>query len=79
MVVGQQQTFPGNDFPGTSAAEYDDGVFQAGMVDIVDVVGFKPESGIFHGFDVQLFQERQQPHPLVCTYIAAKEEQGAQD
>ncbi len=79
MVVGQQQTFPGNDFPGTTAAEYDDGVFQAGMVDIVDVVGFKPESGIFHGFDVQLFQERQQPHPLVCTYIAAKEEQGAQD
>jgi len=66
MMVGEKKSLIGDDLSGASSPENHDGVFQARAVDAVNILGcqFKPQLGHFR--HVQLFQERKQPHSLIC-------------
>ena len=55
VVIGDQQSLVGDQFAGAAAAEADDGIFQAGLVDGVEVLGGEPEPFGLHVFDTALF------------------------
>ncbi|OPZ53159.1 MAG: hypothetical protein BWY89_01789 [Bacteroidetes bacterium ADurb.BinA012] len=65
VVVGEQQAVRRDDLSGTAASEDDDGVFDACLVDAVNVFRCQFESHPGHSADIQLLDERQQPHALI--------------
>jgi hypothetical protein len=66
MVVGQDESFLRDDLCGTSAAENDDGIFDGGMVDTIDIFGGELQSHCLHLPDVELFKKGWDPHSLFC-------------
>ena len=69
VVVGEQQALVADDFAGAAAAKEDDGVFQAAVVDAVDVVSGDFYAHLLHLFLVVL-QQHGNPHAF------ASEEEG---
>ena len=65
VVVGENQSFGGDDFAGATAAEDDYGVFHRGAVGVVDVVDIDEQTGLFQLFAVLLFEEGQEPHAFI--------------
>ena len=67
MVVGNQQPLVRNQFSGTAAAETDDGILEAGLIDGIEVLGRQAEPFGTHVVDAAFGHEARQPHPFVGT------------
>ena len=65
VMVGQHQSFRGDDFPRTSASEMHHGIFQADVVRTVHLVNADVQSQILHHGSILLFQVGQHPHSLI--------------
>ena len=66
VVVGQHQTLAGDDLCGAaSTVQTHNGVFEGGVVDVVDVLGGEAQARLLHVGFVDALQHVQQPHPLV--------------
>ena len=64
VVVGEQQSLGGDELAGTAAAEEDDGVLHAVVVDAVNVLRRQPEAELLH-FGLVVVEEEGQPHAAV--------------
>ena len=56
VVVGNQQTFRGDELAGASAAEQDYGIFQRSLVDAVDIFGCQSEALGLHVSDTLRYE-----------------------
>ena len=65
MVVGKHQSLVGHHFAGAAVAKNDHGILERRLVKAVNLIGREAAAHLLHGFDIHLFQERQQPHPFV--------------
>ncbi len=64
VVVGEQQALVADELACAASAEEDDGVFERGVVDVVDVAGRDAHTGALHGGFVAL-EEHGNPHAFV--------------
>ena len=69
VVVGEHQSVGGDDLAGAEVlavlAEFDDGVFDGGVVDVPHLFGCEVQPEVFHRGVVVVFDEHGQPHALV--------------
>ena len=77
MVVGDEQPFCRDDFPGASAPEVHDRIFQAGPVHAVNVFCRKPEAEFLHLRNLFL-DKHGQPHPFVRAGGSQEDQQQEQ-
>ena len=77
MVVGDQQPFCRDDFPGASAPEVHYRIFQAGPVHAVNVFCCQPEAEFLHLRNLFL-DKHGQPHSFVRTGGSQEEQQQEQ-
>ena len=64
VVVGEEEALVGDKLAGASLVEKDDGVFEAGVVDVVDVFSGDMHACFLHG-SLVLAQKHGNPHALV--------------
>ena len=63
VVVGEQQAVVADNLARAAATEEHDGIFQAAVVDAINVVGSDAHAHLLHLFLV-LLEEHRDPHPL---------------
>ena len=73
VVVGKQETFRRYDLCGAASAEDDNGIFQAGFIETVDIFSRQFQSHVSHGSDIQLLDQRKEPHSFICPGLEAGE------
>ena len=64
VVVGEEEALVGDELAGAALVEEDDGILEAGVVDVIDVLGGDAHAGLLHGCLVAA-QEHGNPHALV--------------
>ena len=65
VVVGEEQALVGDELAGAALVEEDDGILQAGMVDVVDVLRGDVHAGFLHG-GLVFAQKHGNPHAFIC-------------
>ena len=65
VVVGDDESLVGDHLSGASASEMDDGVFEGGVVDAVDLFGCEAAAELRHCARVHLLEKREQPHAFI--------------
>ena len=73
MMVGEQEALGRDDLCCAAASEDDDGIFQACLVNAVNVFRGQLESHLGHRTDVELFNQRQKPHPFISPGLGGRE------
>ena len=72
MVIGQNQALVGDDLCGTKAAEVNDGIFEAALINAVNLLGGELHAHGLHIALVECLQELGQPH----SFAGAQTESG---
>ena len=78
VVVGEEEALVGDELAGAALVEEDDGVLEAGVVDVVDVLGGDVHAGLLHGCLVAA-EEHGNPHALVGHGDGQQEGNGCND
>ena len=64
VVVGEEKALVGDKLAGATLVEEDDGIFETGVVDVVDVFGSDVHASLLHG-SLVFAKEHGNPHTLV--------------
>ena len=69
VVVGEDQTFLRDEFPGASSAKKHNGILHRGLVDAVNILSSKLESIFLHEFYIILFGQYRYSHTLISPGV----------